>query len=278
MDQSIYLGAFTKALEILVPFLYWFVPVVVFTIVFRSPWFKGVVGEWFVNRLLLRYFREPEYVLFKDVLLPTDDGTTQLDHILLSPYGLFVIETKNMKGWIFGSEKQAKWTQQIYNHKSSFQNPLRQNYKHTQVLQALLGLDNECVHSLVVFVGDSTFKTKMPINVIRAFGMKTFIKSFNSRVLSEQELQGIKQQLLKGKLDNTFKNKRAHVRNVKRIVKDKDKGPTIKNNSLKPLNDDGCPKCGGELKLRVATKGSHKGTKFYGCSSFPKCRYIKKAA
>ena len=74
----------------------------------------------------------------------------------------FVIETKNMKGWIFGSEKQKMWTQKIFRYTGQFQNPLRQNYKHTQTLCEKLDLVKEHVHSLVVFVGDCEFKTDMP--------------------------------------------------------------------------------------------------------------------
>lgn len=283
MDLSVYLGAFSKAFEYIIPFLYWFIPVLFLVTIFKSPWFKGIVGEWIVNLLIKKNFKLPEYTLFKDILLPTEDGTTQIDHILVSPFGLFVIETKNMKGWIFGSEKQAKWTQQIYKHKSSFQNPLRQNYKHCKVIQDLLGLDDSCIQSVVVFVGESVFKTQMPKNVIRAAGLKGFIKSFNTRVLDDNLLADIKLQLKKGKLDSTFKNKRSHVKHVKEIVKNKEINRPKSKNKVKDetikATAEGikqCPRCGSLLKLKVATKGTHKGAKFYGCETFPKCRYLKK--
>ena len=74
------------------------------------------------------------YRRFHNIIIPTNNGTTQIDHIIVSPFGLFVIETKNYKGWIFGSEKQSKWTQSLYGKKYTFQNPLRQNYKHQLAL------------------------------------------------------------------------------------------------------------------------------------------------
>lgn len=67
--------------------------------------------------------------------LDTPDGTTQIDHVFLSPFGVFVLETKNMRGWIFGSENQAQWTQQIFKQRFKFQNPTRQNYKHLKALE-----------------------------------------------------------------------------------------------------------------------------------------------
>ncbi len=70
------------------------------------------------------------YHLVKNVTLPTEDGTTQIDHLIVSRYRVFMVETKNMKGWIFGSVKQREWTQKIFKHFLKFQNPLHQHYKH----------------------------------------------------------------------------------------------------------------------------------------------------
>ncbi|WP_163009979.1 nuclease-related domain-containing protein, partial [Pseudomonas viridiflava] len=104
------------------------------------------------------------------VTLDTADGTTQIDHVFISPFGIFVLETKNMSGWIFGREKQPQWTQKIYRRTYKFQNPLRQNYKHLKALEATLGVSLEHLHSVVSFVGESTFKTAMPANVTQGIG------------------------------------------------------------------------------------------------------------
>ena len=110
-----------------------------------------------MNTAAQLFLPKDEYYLIKDVTLLTDDGTTQIDHIIVSRYGVFVIETKNMKGWIFGSANQKTWTQKIYKHTHKFQNPLHQNYKHVKTLEALLDIPSSAIHSLVVFVGDSRF-------------------------------------------------------------------------------------------------------------------------
>ena len=72
-----------------------------------------------------------------------------------------------MKGWIFGSANQKQWTQQIFKHKSKFQNPLHQNYKHVKTLEDLLligsNAKNDSVFSVIIFIGDSTFKTLVVI-------------------------------------------------------------------------------------------------------------------
>lgn len=98
----------------------------------KLPQIKGRMGEHLVIKGLEKHLYPNEYTIINDVTLPLEDsGTTQVDHIIVSRFGIFVIETKNMSGWIFGNEKQAKWTQTIHRSKHQFQNPLRQNYKHT---------------------------------------------------------------------------------------------------------------------------------------------------
>ena len=59
------------------------------------------------------------YYLFNDLTLETPDETTQIDHVIISRFGIFVIETKNFTGWIFGSENQKQWTKTTYGNKVS---------------------------------------------------------------------------------------------------------------------------------------------------------------
>ncbi|SEL62671.1 nuclease-related domain-containing protein [Ectothiorhodospira marina] len=139
---------------------FWYlIPLVVIVAIIGSPWFKGLMGEFFVNLSVRFLLDKNQYHLIKNVTLPTENGTTQIDHIIVSVFGVFVVETKNMKGWIFGKPNQKTWTQKIYKHSSQFQNPLHQNYKHVKTVESLLGLNEQQVHSVVVFVGDSKFKT-----------------------------------------------------------------------------------------------------------------------
>ncbi len=86
--------------------LWYLLPLAILAGILKSPWFKGVAGEFLVNTAARLFLPEDEYHLIKDVTLPTREGTTQIDHIVVSRYGVFVIETKNMKGWIFGSFKK----------------------------------------------------------------------------------------------------------------------------------------------------------------------------
>jgi len=251
----------TAILSPLLGMFWYLIPVLVVISLLKSSWFKGVLGESIVNILATLMLNKNEYHLIKNVTLPTPDGTTQIDHVIVSKYGVFVIETKNMKGWIFGSPNQKVWTQKIFKHSSKFQNPLHQNYKHVKTLKALLNLNDDQIHSLVVFIGDATFKTEMPENVTYGGGYIRFIKARKTAVLSDVEVNKIIQQIESGRLARSFKTNREHVKHIKNIVAEKKKQVC-------------CPKCGSAMVMRETKKGENKGNKFWGCSSFPKCRGI----
>lgn len=244
---------------------WYLIPIFIFAVIIKSVWFKGVLGEWQVNLLIKLFLDKNEYHLIKNVTLPTDDGTTQVDHIIVSKYGIFVVETKNMKGWIFGSANQKQWTQKIFKHSSKFQNPLHQNYKHVRTLEALLQGDsnkkNDCIFSVIVFIGNSTFKTKMPDNVRSARGGIEYIKSIRDVVFNEDEVADIVEQIETGRLESSFKTNRQHVKHLKEIIK-------VKSDTKS------CSRCNSDMVLRQATKGKNAGNEFWGCSTFPKCRNV----
>lgn len=241
--------------------LWFLIPLVIIAAVLKSPWFKGIFGEFIVNISAKLFLDKNQYHLIKNVTLPTEDGSTQIDHIIVSKYGVFVVETKNMKGWIFGSHNQKTWTQKIYKHTSKFQNPLHQNYKHTKTLESLLGLNDQQIHSVIVFIGDSTFKTDMPENVTQGRGYLRFIKSKTQPVLSGSEVNEITSKIEIGRLTPSLKTNREHVAHVRNIVAEKE-------NNI----DNPCPKCGSSMVIRETKKGQNIGNKFWGCSNFPKCR------
>ncbi len=238
-------------------FVYLFLLVIVVTIL-RTPWFKGIIGEFIVNVSAKLFLDKDKYHLIKNVTLPTENGTTQIDHIIVSVYGVFVVETKNMKGWIFGNEKQRTWTQKIFKHTNKFQNPLFQNYKHTQTLKELLGLTDREVFSLIVFIGDSTFKTDMPPNVTEGGGYLRYIKSKTREVLSPAKMIEITKKIESGRLKPSMQTNRDHVNHLKRKA-----------------NDTSCPKCGSKMILREAKRGANAGNKFWGCSEYPRCKGVR---
>lgn len=191
--------------------------IILFTIKIFKPFLKGKIGEFAVSTHVKLYLNK-DYIILNDSTLPEPKNkTTQIDHILLSPYGIFVIETKNYKGWIFGSERQKTWTQKIYKKSYPFQNPLYQNYKHQKVLQEILEdvIAPEFIHSVIVFMPDCVFKTPMPVNVFRGAGWTDYVKKFKDPVISPLTLKRIQLRIEKELLDKSWATNRKHVQNLK---------------------------------------------------------------
>ncbi|MGV8892286.1 MAG: NERD domain-containing protein [Burkholderiaceae bacterium] len=258
---------------------WWAIPFFIIALYLKTSSGKGFLGEMLVNFSATLMLDKSKYHLIKNVTLPTEDGTTQIDHIIVSQFGVFIIETKNYAGWIFGGAHQKMWTQKFYRSSRQFQNPLHQNYKHVRTLGALLGLESDVIHSLIVFVGDSTFKTPMPENVTKSGGYIRFIKSKISSVLSAKRVAEIIDQIQFGRLKPSLKTNRDHTQHVKKTVAAK-KAFTPSVTIVSKIEPDGersrCPICGGDLVLRTVKTGAKIGSTFFGCSGYPSCRYILK--
>jgi hypothetical protein len=204
----------------LYPVFGWILLLIVLLGVFKlfKPFLKGKLGEFAVATHVKLYLKDPQYILLNDLTLPDGAGaTTQIDHLLLSPYGIFVIETKNYKGWIFGSEHQKQWTQKIYKNSYKFQNPIHQNYKHIKVLQQVLAdiIEPDLLYSIIIFMPDAVFKTMMPNHVFRGAGWTDYVKSFDRQMISEMKLKRIQLRLEKEVLEKSWKTNREHVANLK---------------------------------------------------------------
>lgn len=134
-------------------------------------------GEAIVWARLKAEFGGAGYHLMNSVTVAVDDGTTQIDHILIGPTGVLVIEAKHYSGKIYASADAAKWTQFLPGKKSVFQNPLRQNYKHLRAVQELAGLHGDgVVRGAVVFTGTAAFKDGMPEGVFGLDGLVDFVR------------------------------------------------------------------------------------------------------
>lgn len=78
--------------------LWYLIPLFILAAVVNSAWFKGIFGEFIINVFAKWKLDNDIYYLIKNVILPTEDGTTQIDHIIVSVFGVFVVETKNLRG------------------------------------------------------------------------------------------------------------------------------------------------------------------------------------
>ena len=198
--------------------------------------FKGFLGETVINVAMWLKLEKDVYHRLNGITLPRDNGgSTQIDHIIVSVYGIFVIETKNYKGWIYGSEKQKQWTQAFPNgSKFKFQNPLRQNYLHIKTLADLLGLELRYFHSMIAFIGECELKTRdeLPEHVLTS-GMVSYVKKKQDKLLTEGEVTSIVEQIKSNRFTKSWRTNRQH----KAYLKDKHSNASknTDNPTLEPI-------------------------------------------
>jgi len=155
----------------------------------RFPKFQNR-GEALVSHVLRSHFGAADYHLMNHVTLRMDDGTTQVDHVLVSRFGVFVIETKDFSGWIFAKATDNTWTQVHFRLRFNFQNPIRQNYRHVLAIRGLLDfLPPEAIKSVVVFSGDAEFKSEKPQGVFSLDEFVDYLKRENEQVISLNRMQ-----------------------------------------------------------------------------------------
>jgi len=233
---------------------------------------KGHAGENWIHNILMQL--PDEYTVFKDVILKTPKGTTQIDHIVVSKYGVFAIETKNYRGEIYGDDNRKYWTQVIvtdvtyrrkwyktytYVKKSRFYNPVKQSLSHAYTIKGYLkDWKYLPVVPIVVFCGEAVLaNVESSIPVIYDNNLLDLIRSYTTSYLTEQEVHDVVTRLDVSNYREVIDD-RMHVQNLRAVAREE-------NNKIA---SGICPKCGGTLVLRNGKYGS-----FYGCSNYPKCKY-----
>ncbi len=258
-----------------------------FSVLFKQPSVKGALGEFLVSCFLNLGLDKDKYKILNNVVVPDGNGgTTQIDHIVVSVFGIFVIETKNMRGWIFGDRNSEKWMQQIFRTKNRFQNPFRQNYKHIVCLAEILGMPREIFTHVIVFVGGSSIRTRdqLPESLVSGgFELLAFIRGFKEKRFTEEDAGNLYESVRVLMLEKTYRNKQRHVAYVKSIVAEKEatartpSGPVQQESGAAESSEVlKCPVCGADMIRRQVKKGKNAGGFIWGCSRFPKCRGVVK--
>jgi len=174
-------------------------------------------GEALLTALVQANFGPPDYHLMNHVTLKLQHGTTQIDHVLVSRFGVFVIETKDYKGWIFGAPNQPNWTQVLFWLRFKFQNPMIQNSRHIRAVQDLLDfLPPSAIMSVVVFTGDAKFKTPIPPGVFYATEVVAYLRNVKDEVMSLNRIQFCVGRLETTRLAISGETDIEHVRYVQR--------------------------------------------------------------
>ncbi|HKG07033.1 MAG TPA: NERD domain-containing protein [Pedobacter sp.] len=218
---------------------------------------KGAIGEktvaWRLSRL-----PKSRYKIINNLVLSSAGKTSQIDHLVVSDYGLFVIETKNVKGWIFGRESSEFWTQVLFKRKEYIYNPIRQNGGHMQALRvALDGFQDIVYIPIVAFSSNASLKIEVTSAVVYTNELLETIRDYSDFRLSDERRDEIFTLLSSLDVSHSY-NRRKHIREIKKRVNERER----------QVEQGICPRCGGHLLLRKGTYG-----KFLGCSGFPRCKF-----
>lgn len=224
---------------------------IAFIAYWKRPSTRGKRGENKVSSAIGNTIENEQYVI-NNLILVNDGKSVQIDHIVINPRGIFVIETKNYSGEIYGSESQREWSQVLaYGKvKNKLYNPLKQNATHVYNVKKIVG--KLPVYSLVVFVQNNTHHIDAN-GVISLSALRTTLQ-LGDTILGVHEMQTAYNLLLSNKADISTKE---HVQNIREQQRNLECGI--------------CPRCGGKLVLRNGQYGQ-----FWGCSNYPKCKFIKK--
>lgn len=272
--------------------------------IFDDEWI-GKRGEKLTERelKLVKLFGRKGRTL-RNVYIPKDNGeTSEIDVVYITQKGIFVFESKNYSGWIFGDERGQYWTAMLPNRqKNRFYNPIKQNRTHIKWLQKYVGEDVP-LFSIIVFSERCELKKveveSTEIKVIKRDRTYAAVRDiWDKHEDAVDDVDAIYEKL-KPLTNVDAAVKAAHIadiekkyrkdlpernRNDLKAIDKSDQDPVLQGNAVKSNvpekheNTDGnliCPRCGKQLVLRTAKKGTNAGQQFYGCSGFPSCHFIK---
>lgn len=181
-----------------------------------TSWFKETAGKVYVYLYAQRKLQQEGYRILKHFELPTENGNIAIDHIIVSSYGVFIVETINLRGWITGVAHHQTWKQEINGQLHKFPNPLMHNDLHIKAMFKMLNLDDHHAHRVIMFTGDTVFKSEMPENVVRNWGYLKYILSKTDQVLAEPQVESIVANLQSGELAEKYQTHWQNVRDVER--------------------------------------------------------------
>ena len=220
----------------------------------KTPTGKGVWGEFQVKLALGKNKTDKKYVI-NNLLVVNEGKSSQIDHLIINQTGIFVIETKNYSGRIYGQENQREWTQvlQYGKVKNNFYNPIMQNKSHIYALSKIIDR-NDCFISVIVFP-KAHLMTNTTTDVGYIGNIRKRYKQQTKEIFTIEEMNDIYSKLLEHKKNPQISTK-EHIRAIKQMKTD------IDNNI--------CPRCGKQLVLKKGQYGE-----FYGCSGYPQCKFKK---
>lgn len=244
----------------------------------------GSRGEYELYLETNRYLEDKGRWLF-NVYVPRPNGTTtEIDAILFHPSGIYVIESKNYRGQIIGNDRREEWLQCLRPSRRApvrtyaFYNPLKQNRIHVEALRAWLGraYAHVPIYSAVLFSNHCSLKEVRLTEEDCILDHRRNFPFIVNRIADASWADPDLIQAAYEALSPLSRADRATKARHKKEVRTSRKRSPYKEVTLSDGTVQGpCPLCGGTLMTRTAGKGPRAGSRFWGCSNFPTCRYTQ---
>ena len=192
--------------------LFTFDIVFAFVYYFFYPQIYGIAGEYWVKKELRRL--SAEYIVLNDIMIANNGKTTQIDHIVISPYGIFVIETKHYHGFIRGGDAYKMWRQYYGKSYHEFYNPTRQNYGHTVALSQQLDLPMDQFVPIICFTAQVKLKIDSRSHVVHIYELGKTIRQYRD-IIVQQPTKIVHEISSLNITDKTAR--RQHIERVKKL-------------------------------------------------------------
>lgn len=131
-----------------------------------SPKLIGFLGEN-NTKDALKGLPKDKYKIINNILIKINGYTHQIDHVIVSQYGIFCIETKQYNGYIKGSKWDKNWTRIVGKNRYLYENPIRQNYGHVKTLCELLNMDESKIYNIVCIPSGAKLRIKHDGELVR---------------------------------------------------------------------------------------------------------------
>ena len=167
--------------------LAWIAPLLLLIFYLASPRYRGEIAESRVRRILAAGLESRRYTILNDVVIPSGGGTIRIDHVVVSKFGIFVIESQYTRGWVSGTDVQDRWKQHSPGKTRRFENPVHRNRLQMDALAKLLDFPSQAFHRQVVLVGAKGFRNKKPLNVVEPEKLIPYIRARAEQRLDDEQ-------------------------------------------------------------------------------------------
>jgi hypothetical protein len=216
---------------------------------------KGEIGEYKVNIQLDQMPKEYKHLADLLVTNPAaKSGYSQIDHVLLTPYAIFVIETKNYQGEIKGGRDDKQWS---VNNRFTMMNPFHQNYGHIEIVRKITNAPREAIVSLISFTRRATFSVDPALRKISSNDLIVYdieLTEFIERKINYIKLTEKKSKFTAEQIDEMYLAlKQAHITDpaIRALHTDSLKGNGLAAQKTKGDERAKCASCGKPVPPKV---------------------------